>query len=843
VRRLGKGTGKYAARYRSQARESLRECQDAVPAWIMPLYQVTETVPSDLAGRFDVVIIDEASQSGPEALLLAWLGAKIVVVGDDKQVSPANVGVDEEQLFQLQSRLLGALPASRRNLFTPKASFFDIASGLAGGTGRLMLQEHFRCMPEIIGFSNELCYGGKLQPLRQYGADRLPPLRTVHVPDGYIEGTGQKQINRIEAEQLADQLVRCCADPAYEGRTMGVITMLGAAQKNLIEDLLAEQLPLTVRQARQLRVGDAEDFQGDERDIMYLSTVVSLANAQGRHRPGTFSSDMHQQRINVAASRARDQVWVFHSVSVSDLGETDLRRRYLDYLARPAEQQDGLGLDDVTPNERHDAFDSLFEQRVFLALRQRGYRVRPQYPAGRYRIDLVVEGGSKRLAVECDGDAFHNEENAEADAARQRELERVGWTFVRIRGSRFFLDPEAALEPLWAVLNRLGIEAHGEARQAAHTSPAAVHPPLSETEDRPVPQAAQPESAQGNAVPTNNASESTRKPGPSTPHNLPASPHAPQSKRPPSADESGDFTPVPEGFGSVGWIRKSEAHAAQLAFSLRAEVPVEQGGRVTGVAKPAPRAGIPGLPGADVVEVTRGSKISARLLLTEVQAILRSSIARTDVPVLIGDEHIGLVQYFPPGSAEVQRFRSTMRLLRRRGGPMSPQPPASATHQAETPAVQPRSGGLPVDRLSLNAFRRVQSELDRIQEALAQPTPEFIAVDPSSRTAQLESDRRRRTRLDHRRQYLRGLLAKALPDPRYVGGHLVGPGCLVEIEDKVGLSVYEITAVRPLSADHEWLTPDSPLGQALMGREVGDEVSYRTEAGSQLSVVIRSIED
>lgn len=119
VRKLGKGTGKYAATYRRQARESLRASQAAVPAWIMPLHQVTGTVPMDRAGRFDVVIVDEASQSGPEALLLAWLGAKVIVVGDDQQVSPAQVGVDHDEQFALQRRLLAELPAARRNLFTP----------------------------------------------------------------------------------------------------------------------------------------------------------------------------------------------------------------------------------------------------------------------------------------------------------------------------------------------------------------------------------------------------------------------------------------------------------------------------------------------------------------------------------------------------------------------------------------------------------------------------------------------------------------------------------------------------------------------------------------------------
>jgi very-short-patch-repair endonuclease len=311
----------------------------------------------------------------------------------------------------------------------------------------------------IIGFSNEEFYQGRLQPLRQYAADRLPPVRTVHVAEGMVEGRGQKQVNRAEARALVDRVVRCCADPAYEGRTMGVVTLLGTAQQALIEELLSDVLSLDVRVERQIRVGNASAFQGDERDVMFLGCVYAPFDVDGApRRPSPFSSVPDQQIINVAASRARDQVWVFHSFALSDLGETDMRRRYLDHLSRPAEDQIGTGLGEVPVDERVEPFDSLFEQRVYRALHERGYRVRPQYRAGRYRIDLVVEGGTRRLAVECDGDAYHTEENAPDDAARQRELERVGWTFVRIRGSRFFRDPQGALNPLWKQLEAMGIE-------------------------------------------------------------------------------------------------------------------------------------------------------------------------------------------------------------------------------------------------------------------------------------------------------------------------------------------------------------------------------------------------
>ncbi|MFJ3548125.1 AAA domain-containing protein [Streptomyces sp. NPDC090114] len=450
--------GKYQHRYRRDAQAALRKAQTAVPAWIMPLHQVAETVPMDRPGLFDVVIVDEASQSGLEAMLLSWLADRMVIVGDSKQVSPSNVGLKQDEYFHLRDRLLTALEPDVRSLFGPDSSFFDLTEALSAGRGTLMLKEHFRCMPEIISFSNDLCYNGRLQPLRQYGADRLPPVRTVHVEDAEAVGGNERLVNTAEAEALVDAVVRCCADPAYDGKTMGVVSLRGAkGHLTELENLLAERLDYEQREERRIRVGDAEDFQGDERHVMFVSCVNSATTAAGTV-PGGFNGKTYEQRLNVAASRAKDQVWVFHSARPEQFHENDLRRRWLDHLTRPAEEDTVAVEGEVLPDVRHEAFDSLFQQQVYLELTARGHRVRPGYRVGRHTIDLVVEGGTRRLAVACDGDAFADGEDASTAAVRQRDLERVDWTFVRIRGSRFHLDREQALAPLWAELERLGIE-------------------------------------------------------------------------------------------------------------------------------------------------------------------------------------------------------------------------------------------------------------------------------------------------------------------------------------------------------------------------------------------------
>ncbi|HEX5493966.1 MAG TPA: AAA domain-containing protein [Mycobacteriales bacterium] len=470
IKRIGGGRGKYVNRYRAEARNHLNQCQHAVPAWIMPLYRVADSIPMDTPNRFDVAIIDEASQSGPEALLLLWLARRIVVVGDDQQVSPEEVGQDRGDVQRLIDTHIPDVPAG--SLFQVGSSFFDLATA-SGSVIKLL--EHFRCMPEIIAFSNRECYGGALRPLRQYGRDRLDPLRHSHVVDAVVTGQQGRITNVAEADALVEQIASCCADPAYAGRSMGVITLQGNAQQRLIQDRLMLRLPVSEIQRRGLRVGNAESFQGAERDVIFLSMVAAVDGDNGTRRVVAQTRDDARRRFNVAASRARDQVWLFHSVQLGDLSGEDLRYRYLEFVSTPPSEQDEIELAGVTRDVRVAPFDSLFEQRVYLDLRARGFRVRPQYPALGYYIDLVVEGGTSRLAVECDGDAFHGPDRADYDGARERDLRRVGWEVWRLRASTYARDPAGSLEPLWRLLQERGITPPGRAG-----APPAADPPAAE---------------------------------------------------------------------------------------------------------------------------------------------------------------------------------------------------------------------------------------------------------------------------------------------------------------------------------------------------------------------------
>lgn len=269
---------------------------------------------------------------------------------------------------------------------------------------------------------------------------------------GACKGEGQRIENYTEAEAIVETIQRCLEDDAYEDKTMGVIALQGRAQADLIARLLLERLEPRVIEERNLRCGVPATFQGDERDVIFLS-LVTAPNIPYR----ALTREPDKRRFNVALSRPRDQVWLFHSLKQHDLSPDCLRRNTLAFFERTGSFFTKSMGDDRDRLEREirrrprrrgeqpDPYGSWFEVDVALELLRRNYRVRPQYPVAGKRIDLVIEGAEARLAVECDGDEWHGPEMYDQDMARQRQLERVGWTFVRIRESAFRADGERAL--------------------------------------------------------------------------------------------------------------------------------------------------------------------------------------------------------------------------------------------------------------------------------------------------------------------------------------------------------------------------------------------------------------
>lgn len=443
IRKIGKGTGKKAAGYQADARKLMTDCRTAVPVWIMPLKRVVENF-SPVNTPFDVVIIDEASQLDIMGLITLYMAKQVIVVGDDKQVSPDAVGQRNDIIETLIDEWLDGVP--NKHLYDGTMSIYDLAAQSFGGV--IMLKEHFRCVPEIIQFSNDLSYEGQIRPLRDNSSVKLKP---HWVPYQIQSATSSNKINVKEAEMVAALLIAATKQTEYNECTFGVISLVGEDQALEIEKILRNHMSLDEFHRRKILCGNPANFQGDERDVIFLSMVDAPRPEGGPLRKREFGTlDRYRKRYNVAVSRAKDQIWLVHSLQPDiDLKPGDIRRRLIEHAYDP------MALERVI--DRVDAkTESEFERQVAQKLMQAGYRVVPQWKVGAYRIDMVVEGNGKRLAVECDGDKYHLD-NIEEDMARQAILERLGWTFHRIRGTHYFRDPDKTMALLFQKLQHLDI--------------------------------------------------------------------------------------------------------------------------------------------------------------------------------------------------------------------------------------------------------------------------------------------------------------------------------------------------------------------------------------------------
>jgi very-short-patch-repair endonuclease len=418
----------------------------------MPAWRVSEQLPSKLAS-FDLVILDEASQSDARDLPAILRGKKLLVVGDDKQISPTAAFISLVNIRRLRNNFLSEIPY--RAQIEPGGSLYDLARVMFPGH-LVMLKEHFRCVEPIIRFSAEF-YTQPLIPLRVPTAnERLdPPLIDIFVRDGMRRG--KSKINPREAEIIVEEIEAIISDPSLatisgtsQPRSIGVISLIGGFQAAYIQKLLLDRVGEAAIVRHRIICGDSATLQGNERDIVFLSMV---ADRKSRHAQ---TAEQYAQRFNVALSRARDRMILVRSVESDNLNPKDLKAKVIQHFRDPMPTATNRS------SKLIELCESGFERAVFTRLTEAGYRVMPQVGSQGFFIDMVVEGeGGRRLAIECDGDRYHGPERWADDMRRQRILERVGWTFWRCFGSDYMIDTEGVFSDLVTTLEARGIKPIG----------------------------------------------------------------------------------------------------------------------------------------------------------------------------------------------------------------------------------------------------------------------------------------------------------------------------------------------------------------------------------------------
>lgn len=268
-------------RYRADLRAAFKDCAPSIPCWIMPTWRVSQCLPAAI-GSFDLVVLDEASQSDIPALLALLRGAQVLVVGDGKQVSPTSAFIAEERIQQLRKRLTKRHPYPDQLL--PGKSIFDLAKTCYGDAS-IALSEHFRCVPACIAFSNEKFYHGNLLPRRlPPRSQRLePPIASIFVP----HAKKTNKVNVPEAETLVQWLkAELASDARLREASVAVISLGGAEQTRKLRQLVLANFSDAEMARHQLVVGDPSSFQGGACDVHATRGVWrSPRGGRSRRRP------------------------------------------------------------------------------------------------------------------------------------------------------------------------------------------------------------------------------------------------------------------------------------------------------------------------------------------------------------------------------------------------------------------------------------------------------------------------------------------------------------------------------------------------------------------------------
>lgn len=384
----------------TSAQDVFSQFAKVFPAWATTLLSLSKASPC-IAGLFDRVIIDEASQCEIPPLIPALFRAKgVTLIGDPAQFPPVITMRESrhDHIRFVKHKLTE--PSDERYDFL-RNSAFDLIS-----TRPLMLCEHFRCHEDIAAYFNEEYYAGKLKVRtnssklkfpQNMGFKRALVWRPV---DDSLDGEIQ------EVKTLLSEL----KSNSYDG-TVGVISPFRKVADRLKQELLDFHSLLDVESD----VNTANGFQGGERDLIIFVLGITSKLSQGQDWYAVASENRYI--YNVAVSRARACLIV--------IGDREQARQSTSSALKNLAK-------DIDKRPIKQLSQSPGEEMLYKALCTAGLKPVQQYPlAGRYLDMALVD---EKIDIEVDGEAYHLNkygERKQDDIYRDLQVQSNGWSVCR----------------------------------------------------------------------------------------------------------------------------------------------------------------------------------------------------------------------------------------------------------------------------------------------------------------------------------------------------------------------------------------------------------------------------
>ena len=417
------------------------------PCMLMSPITVSQFLPPD-PELFDIVIFDEASQIPTcEAVPSLARAKSAIIVGDPKQMPPTTyfmgAGVDEEypETEDMESVLEDCLSL---------------------GIPEKHLIWHYRSKHEsLIAFSNINYYSSKLCTFPS------PDAMDSRVKLNYIENgvydRGASKCNRLEAEALVEEVVRRLKDERLRRSSMGIVTF-SLPQQIYLERLLGKAIAkygleeYAYEREEPIFIKNLENVQGDERDVILFSVCYG-PDAAGKISLnfGPLNQLGGWRRLNVAVSRAREEMVVFSSMrySMIDSSRTTSRgvaglKAFLEF-AEKGRANISVKSDEIIVNRQG------IGKYIAEELSNYGYECRCDVGVSDFKIDVaVIDPKNKHnfiLAVLCDGTRQFSVKDR--SVMQVQTLKRNNWNVVRLYTINFFNNPKREIKKIKDFLDKL----------------------------------------------------------------------------------------------------------------------------------------------------------------------------------------------------------------------------------------------------------------------------------------------------------------------------------------------------------------------------------------------------